>query len=36
MGKVLHVLHCLGLELTIYPRGWQSNKQTAANMTRAK
>ncbi len=36
LGKVLHVLRCLGLELTIHPRGWQSNKQTAANKAKAK
>ena len=27
LGKVLHVLHCLGLEVSIQPRGWQQNAQ---------
>lgn len=27
LGKVLHVLHCLGLEVAIQPRGWQKNAQ---------
>jgi HTH-type transcriptional regulator/antitoxin HipB len=27
LGKVLHVLQCLGLELTIQPRGWQKSAQ---------
>ena len=36
LGKVLHVLHCLGLELTIHPRGWQRNKQTASDKVKTK
>ena len=29
LGKVLHVLHCLGLEVAIQPRGWQRKEQVA-------
>lgn len=29
LGKVLHVLQCLGLEVTIQPRGWQKNAQAS-------
>ena len=36
LGKVLHVLRCLGLELTIHPRGWQRNKQMAPNQAKTK
>lgn len=27
IGKVLHVLQCLGLEVSIEPRGWKKNEQ---------
>lgn len=27
LGKVLHVLQCLGLEVSIQPRGWQKSTQ---------
>ena len=27
LGKVLHVLQCLGLEVAISPRTWQANLQ---------
>lgn len=27
LGKVLHVLHCLGLEVAIQPRGWHKSPQ---------
>jgi len=36
LGKVLHVLHCLGLELTIQPRDWQRNNQTALDKVKTK
>jgi len=31
LGKVLHVLHCLGLEVTIQPRGWHKSPQVTLN-----
>jgi len=31
LGKVLHVLKCLGLEVTIRPREWQKNTRVNLN-----
>jgi len=29
LGKVLMVIQCLGLELSLQPRSWQNNRSTA-------
>lgn len=32
MGKVIHVLQCLGLEMVVQPRGWhQANRSSTAS-----
>lgn len=31
LGKVLHVLQCLGLEVSIQPREWQKSAQAIRN-----
>lgn len=30
LGKVLHVLYCLGLEMEVHPRDWQETLHTNA------
>jgi HTH-type transcriptional regulator/antitoxin HipB len=36
LGKVLHVLQCLGLEVSIEPRGWQKSAQVKLKANFAK